>query len=106
MQGEGGFYVAPPEFLRALRALCDEHGILLIADEIQTGFARTGKMFAIEHAGIEPDLMTVAKSTRGRLAAVGGDRQGRIMDASCPAASAAPSPARRSPAPRVSPCST
>jgi len=50
--GEGGFYIAPPEFLRALRTLCDQHGMLLIADEIQTGFGRTGKMFAIEHAGI------------------------------------------------------
>jgi 4-aminobutyrate aminotransferase/(S)-3-amino-2-methylpropionate transaminase len=63
--GEGGFYVAPPEFLRALRAICDAHGIVLVVDEIQTGFARTGRMFAIEHAGIEPDLMTLAKSLAG-----------------------------------------
>ena len=67
VQGEGGFYIAPPEFLRALRALCDQHGIVLIADEIQTGFGRTGKMFAIEHAGVEPDLITVAKSLGGGL---------------------------------------
>ena len=81
VQGEGGFYIAPPEFLRALRALCDKHGILLIADEIQTGFARTGKTFAIEHAGIEPDLMTVAKSIAGGvpLSAVIGKAE--IMDA-------------------------
>jgi 4-aminobutyrate aminotransferase/(S)-3-amino-2-methylpropionate transaminase len=81
VQGEGGFYIAPPEFLRALRALCDKHGILLIADEIQTGFARTGRMFAIEHAGVEPDLMTVAKSIAGGvpLSAVVGKAE--IMDA-------------------------
>jgi 4-aminobutyrate aminotransferase / (S)-3-amino-2-methylpropionate transaminase / 5-aminovalerate transaminase len=81
VQGEGGFYIAPPEFLRSLRALCDKHGILLIADEIQTGFARTGKMFAIEHAGVEPDLMTVAKSIAGGvpLSAVVGKAE--IMDA-------------------------
>jgi 4-aminobutyrate aminotransferase/(S)-3-amino-2-methylpropionate transaminase len=81
VQGEGGFYIAPPEFLRALRALCDKHGILLIADEIQTGFARTGRTFAIEHSGIEPDLMTVAKSIAGGvpLSAVIGKAE--IMDA-------------------------
>jgi 4-aminobutyrate aminotransferase / (S)-3-amino-2-methylpropionate transaminase / 5-aminovalerate transaminase len=81
VQGEGGFYIAPPEFLRALRTLCDRHGILLIADEIQTGFARTGRTFAVEHAGIEPDLMTVAKSIAGGvpLSAVIGKAD--IMDA-------------------------
>jgi 4-aminobutyrate aminotransferase / (S)-3-amino-2-methylpropionate transaminase / 5-aminovalerate transaminase len=81
VQGEGGFYIAPPEFLRSLRALCDKHGILLIADEIQTGFARTGRTFAVEHAGIEPDLMTVAKSIAGGvpLSAVIGKAD--IMDA-------------------------
>ncbi len=79
--GEGGFYAAPPEFLKALRALCDKHGIVFIADEIQTGFARTGKMFAIEHYGVEPDLITMAKSLAGGfpLAAVVGKQQ--IMDA-------------------------
>ncbi|HEU5298084.1 MAG TPA: 4-aminobutyrate--2-oxoglutarate transaminase [bacterium] len=60
--GEGGFVVPPSDFLRRLRDLADRHGILLVADEIQTGIGRTGKMFAVEHAGIEPDLMTVAKS--------------------------------------------
>jgi len=81
VQGEGGFYIAPPEFMRALRALCDRHGILLIADEIQTGFARTGKTFAIEYSGVEPDLMTVAKSIAGGvpLSAVIGKAE--IMDA-------------------------
>jgi 4-aminobutyrate aminotransferase/(S)-3-amino-2-methylpropionate transaminase len=84
VQGEGGFYIAPPEFLRRLRALCDQHGILLIVDEIQTGFARTGRMFAIEHSGVEPDLMTVAKSIAGGvpLSAVTG--RAAIMDAPAP----------------------
>ena len=78
--GEGGFYAAPAELLRKLRALCDSHGILLIADEIQAGFGRTGKMFAIEHSGVEPDLMTVAKSVAGGvpLSAVIGKAE--IMD--------------------------
>ncbi len=84
VMGEGGFYVAPPEFLRALRRLCDQHGIVLVVDEIQTGFARTGRMFAIEHAGVEPDLMTMAKSLAGGfpLAAVVG--KAGIMDAPGP----------------------
>lgn len=84
VQGEGGFYVAPPDFLRALRALCDQHGIVLIVDEIQTGFARTGKMFAIEHSGVEPDLVTIAKSLAGGvpLAAVTG--KASIMDSPPP----------------------
>lgn len=62
VQGEGGFYIASPSFLKKLRAICDEHGILLIADEVQSGFARTGKLFAIEHSGVKPDLITTAKS--------------------------------------------
>ena len=84
VMGEGGFYIAPPEFLQALRKLCDQHGIVLVIDEIQTGFARTGRMFAIEHAGIEPDLMTMAKSLAGGfpLAAVVG--KAHIMDAPGP----------------------
>lgn len=79
--GEGGFYIAPKEFLQALRAVCDKHGIVFIADEIQTGFARTGRMFAMEHHGIEADLVTMAKSLAGGfpLAAVTGKAQ--IMDA-------------------------
>lgn len=65
VQGEGGFNIAPAEWLQALRKICDDHGIVLIIDEIQTGFARTGTLFAIEQAGIEPDLMTMAKSLAG-----------------------------------------
>lgn len=84
VQGEGGFYVAPPEFLQALRKLCDRHGILLIVDEVQTGFGRTGKLFAIEHSGVVPDLMTMAKSLAGGfpLSAVVG--RAEIMDAPHP----------------------
>ena len=84
VQGEGGFYIAPPEFLRRLRALCDEHGILLICDEVQSGFARTGKMFATEYSGVEPDLMTLAKGLAGGfpLAAVVGKAE--IIDAVSP----------------------
>jgi 4-aminobutyrate aminotransferase/(S)-3-amino-2-methylpropionate transaminase len=84
VQGEGGFYVAPPEFLRSLRALCDTHGIVLIADEIQSGFARTGRMFAFEHAGVEPDLMTVAKSIAGGVPLSGVIGKAAIMDAPPP----------------------
>jgi 4-aminobutyrate aminotransferase len=84
VQGEGGFYAAPAEFMRGLRAICDEYGILLIADEVQTGFARTGKLFAMEHYDVLPDLMTMAKSLAGGmpLAAVCG--RAEIMDAPAP----------------------
>lgn len=84
VQGEGGFYPAPVAFMRALRSLCDQHGILLIADEIQTGFARTGKLFAMEHYDVLPDLMTMAKSLAGGmpLSAVCG--RAEIMDAPAP----------------------
>ena len=80
VQGEGGFYPAPVSFLKTLRALCDEKGILLICDEIQTGFARTGRMFAHEYAGIEADLVTMAKGLGGGypIAAVAGKAE--IMD--------------------------
>ena len=84
VQGEGGFYAAPPEFLRSLRALCDTHGIVLIADEIQTGFGRTGRMFAIEHSGVEPDLMTIAKSVAGGVPLSGVIGKAEIMDAPPP----------------------
>ncbi len=84
VQGEGGFNVAPTELMRGLRALCDRHGIVLIADEVQTGFGRTGKLFSMEHHGVEPDLITMAKSLAGGmpLSAVAG-RQA-IMDAPAP----------------------
>ena len=81
VQGEGGFVVAPPEFMAGIRNLCDEHGILLIVDEVQTGFGRTGRMFAIEHYGVEPDLMVVAKSIAGGLPLSGVLGRAEIMDA-------------------------
>jgi 4-aminobutyrate aminotransferase / (S)-3-amino-2-methylpropionate transaminase / 5-aminovalerate transaminase len=84
VQGEGGFYPAPVEFLRELRKICTEHGIVMIADEVQTGFARTGKMFAIEHSGVEPDLMTVAKSLAGGFPLSGVVGKAEIMDAPAP----------------------
>ena len=81
MQGEGGFYIAPFDFLRALRALCDEHNILLIADEIQTGFARTGKMFALEHTGVKADIVTLAKGLAGGLPLSAVTGRADVMDA-------------------------
>jgi 4-aminobutyrate aminotransferase len=80
VQGEGGFYIAPREFMQALRTLCDKHGILLICDEVQTGFARTGKLFATEYFEIEPDLMTIAKSLAGGFPLSGVIGKTRIMD--------------------------
>lgn len=80
VQGEGGFYIAPKEFMQALRQLCDQHGILLICDEVQTGFARTGKLFATEYYGIEPDLMTIAKSLAGGFPLSGVIGRAQIMD--------------------------
>ena len=80
VQGEGGFYPAPAEFLQALRKLCDEHGIVLIVDEIQSGFARTGTLFACEQAGIEPDLMPVAKALGGGFPLSGVIGKAAVMD--------------------------
>jgi 4-aminobutyrate aminotransferase/(S)-3-amino-2-methylpropionate transaminase len=80
VQGEGGFYPAPAEFLQALRNICDEHGIVLIVDEIQSGFARTGTLFACEQAGIEPDLMPVAKALAGGFPLSGVIGKAEIMD--------------------------
>ena len=84
VQGEGGFYIAPPELMRGLRRVCDEHGILLIFDEVQTGFGRTGKLFAAEHYDVLPDIMTMAKSMAGgmTLSAVCG--RADVMDAPAP----------------------
>ncbi|MBU3029105.1 4-aminobutyrate--2-oxoglutarate transaminase [Paracoccus marinaquae] len=81
VQGEGGFYPAPAELVRGLREICDRHGILLIADEVQTGFARTGKLFAMDHFDVAPDLITMAKSLAGGypLSAVVG--RAEVMDA-------------------------
>ena len=79
--GEGGFVVAPPEFLQGVRTICDENGIVLVVDEVQTGFARTGRMFAIEHSGVEPDLLVVAKSIAAGLPLSGVLGKAEIMDA-------------------------
>ncbi len=79
--GEGGFVPAPADFLPELRRICDAHGIVLIADEIQTGFGRTGKFFACEHYGVEPDLIAVAKSLGGGLPLAAVVGKAAIMDA-------------------------
>ncbi|SAI58659.1 4-aminobutyrate aminotransferase [Bordetella ansorpii] len=84
VQGEGGFNVAPPELMRELRRVCDEHGILLIADEVQTGFARTGKLFAMQHHDVKPDLMTIAKSLGGGMPISGVVGRAEVMDGPAP----------------------
>ncbi|EML3903839.1 4-aminobutyrate--2-oxoglutarate transaminase [Klebsiella pneumoniae] len=84
IQGEGGFNVAPADFMQALRDLCDTHGILLIADEVQTGFARTGKLFAMQHYEVKPDLMTMAKSLAGGFPLSGVVGRAEVMDAPAP----------------------
>ena len=81
VQGEAGFIVAPQEFVAGVRAICDKHGIVFVADEVQTGFGRTGRMFAMEHYGVEPDLMTVAKSIAAGLPLSGVLGKAEIMDA-------------------------
>jgi 4-aminobutyrate aminotransferase / (S)-3-amino-2-methylpropionate transaminase / 5-aminovalerate transaminase len=80
VQGEGGFVVAPPDFLRGVRRICDENGIVLVVDEVQTGFGRTGRMFAIEHYDVEPDLLVVAKSIAAGLPLSGVIGRAAIMD--------------------------
>ena len=84
VQGEGGFYAAPSEFMRGLRQICDEHGIVLIADEVQTGFGRTGSLFAMEQYDVEPDLVTFAKSLAGGMPLSGVVGRAEIMDAPAP----------------------
>lgn len=81
IQGEGGFNVTPNEFLQALRQICDENGIVLIFDEVQSGFARTGKLFATEHTGVSPDLITMAKSLAGGFPLSGVVGKAEVMDA-------------------------
>ena len=81
VQGEGGFLITPPELMRALRNIGDAHGILLIADEVQTGFGRTGKLFAMEHYDVKPDLMTMAKSLAGGYPLSGVVGRAEVMDA-------------------------
>jgi 4-aminobutyrate aminotransferase/(S)-3-amino-2-methylpropionate transaminase len=82
--GEGGYQPVPTEMWQALRAICDKHGILLISDEIQAGFGRTGKWFAIEHSGVAPDLITVAKSMAGGYPIAGVIGRAEVMDAMAP----------------------
>jgi 4-aminobutyrate aminotransferase len=84
VQGEGGFIPASPEFVAGLREICDQHGIVFVCDEVQTGFARTGRFFAIEHFGVEPDLMTVAKSIAMGIPLSGVLGRAEIMDAPAP----------------------
>ncbi len=84
VQGEGGFIPAPREFVEGLREICDEHGIVLVCDEVQSGFGRTGRFFAIEHFGVEPDLITVAKSIAMGLPLSGVLGRAEIMDAPLP----------------------
>jgi 4-aminobutyrate aminotransferase / (S)-3-amino-2-methylpropionate transaminase / 5-aminovalerate transaminase len=86
VQGEGGFVVAPPEFLRGVRRICDEHGIVLVVDEVQTGFGRTGRFFGLEHSGVEADLVAVAKSIAMGLPLSGVLGRAEIMDAPGPGA--------------------
>jgi 4-aminobutyrate aminotransferase/(S)-3-amino-2-methylpropionate transaminase len=81
VQGEAGFIVPPVEFVQGLREICDREGIVLVADEVQSGYGRTGKMFAIEHFGVEPDLITVAKSIAAGLPLSGVLGKAAIMDA-------------------------
>lgn len=84
VQGEGGFMIAPPGFLRRLKAICEQHGILLIADEIQSGFCRTGEMFAVQHDGIAPDIMIIAKSMGAGMPISGVVGRAEVMDAPPP----------------------
>jgi len=109
VQGEGGFYVAPQDLLTRLRRICDEHGILLIIDEVQTGFARTGQMFALEHYPVEADLMTMAKSLAGGFPLSALTGRATLMNAASPdrrrrnASGPATASPRRCPAPPRSP---
>jgi len=84
VQGEGGFYIAPPELMRALRKICDQYGILLIADEVQSGFGRTGKMFAMQHYDVAPDLTSMAKSLGGGMPIAAVCGRAEVMDAPAP----------------------
>ena len=81
LQGEGGFYLAPPEFMRALKQVCNKHGIVLVADEVQSGFARTGKMFAMNHYDVDADLIVMAKSLAGGMPLSAVTGRAEMMDA-------------------------
>lgn len=80
VQGEGGFYAASPAFMQRLRTICDEHGIMLIADEVQSGAGRTGTLFAMEHMGVVPDITTFAKSIAGGFPLAGVTGRAEVMD--------------------------
>jgi len=84
VQGEGGFYIASPSFMKALRELCDEHGIMLVIDEVQAGFGRTGKLFSMEHSGIEADIVTMAKSMADGMPIAAVVGSAKAMDSSGP----------------------
>ena len=84
VQGEGGFYVTPPALMQALRKECDEHGILLVFDEVQTGFGRTGKLFAAEHYDVLPDMMIMAKSLAGGMTLSAVNGKAEVMDGPAP----------------------
>ncbi|MGP4846180.1 4-aminobutyrate--2-oxoglutarate transaminase [Marinobacter sp. 1Y8] len=84
VQGEGGFYIASPSFMQAIRALCDEHGIALIVDEVQSGFGRTGKMFSVEHCDVKPDIITMAKSMADGMPISAVVGNAKMMDSSGP----------------------
>ena len=84
VQGEGGYIPAPPEFLRRLRALCDQRGIVLVVDEIQTGAGRCGRMFAVEHSGVEPDIITMAKGLGGGMTISAVIGKADVMDSVAP----------------------
>ncbi len=99
VQGEGGFYAASPAFMQRLRALCDQHGIMLIADEVQSGAGRTGTLFAMEQMGVAADITTFAKSIAGGFPLAGVTGRADVMDAIAPGGWAAPMPETRLPAP-------
>ena len=106
VQGEGGFIPMTPDFPKRLQELLDAHGILYVDDEVQAGCGRTGPVWAIEHYGVQPDLLVSGKTLGGGLPLAAVTGRAELMDASRPAASAAPSAATRSPAPRRSRSST
>lgn len=99
VQGEGGFYAASPAFMQRLRALCDQHGIMLIADEVQSGAGRTGTLFAMEQMGVAADITTFAKSIAGGFPLAGVTGRADVMELSRRAGWAAPMPETRLPAP-------
>ncbi len=100
IQGEGGYLPAPPEFLQELRRICDKHGILLVADEVQSGMGRTGKWWAIEHSGVEPDIICRGQGHRQRHAAGRDSSPAPTSWTGCRARTPPPSAATRCASPR------